>query len=76
MVSALKPNANDLAKKYLKDHGIKQNFVAEKMGISTPNLCDRLNGRLKFDADFAIEFSRAVNISPEFFLKTSFSKRK
>lgn len=74
MVSALKPNANNLAKKYLQDHGIKQSFIAEKMGISTPNLSNKLNGRSKFDADFAIEFSKVLDISPDIFLKNSFSK--
>lgn len=74
MVSALKPNASHLAKKYLQDHGIKQSFIAYKMGISTSNLSNKLNGRSKFDADFAIEFSKVLNISPNIFLKSYFSK--
>jgi transcriptional regulator with XRE-family HTH domain len=74
LVSALKPNASFLAKEYLKNHGIKQSYVADRMGISYSSLSCKLNGRRKFDADFAIEFSKILNISPDIFLKSSFSK--
>ena len=69
MVSVLKDDARKLAKKYLHDHGIKQSWLADKMGIGEPTLSGRLNGRYKFDADFALAFSKALDISPDIFLK-------
>lgn len=69
MVSILKENASQKAKEYLRANGIKQSWVANKMGISEPVLSGRLNGRYNFDADFALAFSKALNISPDIFLK-------
>lgn len=69
MVDVLVPNARELAKQYLKEHGIKQSFVADKMGISEPTISARLNGKRRFDADFAIAFSKALQILPSIFLK-------
>lgn len=75
MVNYAKENANVIAKKYLKSHGIKQRFIAKSMGISEPTLTGRLNGRLKFDSDFSIAFAKALNISPNIFLKYKFSDK-
>lgn len=69
MANVLKENARKLAKQYLRDHGIKQSWLADKLGISEPTLSGRLNGRYKFDADFAVAFSKALDISPDIFLK-------
>lgn len=69
MVSVLKDDARKLAKQYLCDHGIKQSWLADRLGISEPTLSGRLNGRYKFDADFAVAFSKALDISPDIFLK-------
>lgn len=62
-------NANKILIKYLEEHGIKQNFVAKKMGISSATFGKRLHGRLKFDADFAISVSKVLGIDPKIFLK-------
>lgn len=67
MASVLKDNARKLAKQYLREHGIKQSWLADKLGISEPTLSGRLNGRYKFDADFAMAFSKALGISPDIF---------
>ncbi|WP_331275745.1 helix-turn-helix transcriptional regulator [Lactobacillus crispatus] len=48
---------------------MKQNYVAKKVGISSANFSSRLNGRLKFNADFALTVSKALDIDPEIFLK-------
>lgn len=69
MVSVLKDDARKLAKQYLRDHGIKQSWLADRLGISEPTLSGRLNGRYKFDADFAVAFSKTLGISPDIFLK-------
>lgn len=49
MASVLKNDARKLAKQYLRDHGIKQSWLADKLGISEPTLSGRLNGRYKFE---------------------------
>ncbi|WP_288557789.1 helix-turn-helix transcriptional regulator [uncultured Lactobacillus sp.] len=69
MASVLKDDARKLAKQYLRDHGIKQSWLANKLGITEPMLSGRLNGRYKFNADFAVAFSKALGISPDIFLK-------
>jgi plasmid maintenance system antidote protein VapI len=68
-MSVVKDNANEILKKYLKEHGIKQNFVAKKMGISSATFGNRLHGRLKFNADFAIAVSKVLEIDSKTFLK-------
>ena len=69
LVNVLDKDAERIAKEYLKTHGIKQSYVANKMGISETTLSSRLNGRLKFDANFALAFAKALNLSPTIFLK-------
>lgn len=69
LVNVIEKDAQKIAKNYLKTHGIKQSYVANKMGISEATLSSRLNGRLKFDANFAIAFAKALNLSPSIFLK-------
>lgn len=68
-MSVVKENAGEILQKYLEDHGIKQNFVARKMGISSSNFNNHLHGRLKFDADFAVAVSKVLNIDSNIFLK-------
>ena len=69
LVNVLDKDAERIAKEYLKTHGIKQSYVANKMGISETTLSSRLNGRLKFDENFALAFAKALNLSPTIFLK-------
>lgn len=74
-MTVVKKNANKILKTYLKNHGIKQSFVAREMGLRPSNFGDRLNGRLKFTADFAIRASSVLKISPNIFLKFDNPKR-
>lgn len=69
LVNVIENDAERIAKNYLKTHGIKQSYVASKMGISETTLSSRLNGRLKFDANFALAFAKALDLSPTIFLK-------
>lgn len=69
MVRTTKENAGKILKDYLREHGIKQNYVAKKVGISSANFSGRLNGRLKFNADFALTVSKVLDIDPDIFLK-------
>lgn len=68
-MTVVKEDANEILSKYLKEHGIKQNFVAKKMGISSATFGSRLHGRLKFNADFALAVSKALGINADIFLK-------
>lgn len=65
----VKENASEILYLYLRDHGIKQNYVARKMGISSANFSSRLHGRLKFNAEFALAVAKALDIDPTIFLK-------
>lgn len=68
-MTVVKEDANEILSKYLKENGIKQNFVAKKMGISSATFGSRLHGRLKFNADFALAVSKALGINADIFLK-------
>ena len=68
-MSVVKENAGEILENYLEDHGIKQKFVAESIGVSSATFSSRLKGRLKFDADFAIAVARVLNIDVNIFLK-------
>lgn len=67
-MTVVKENAAKILQKYLQDHGIKQSFVASKIGMSESSFSSRLNGRLKFSAEFAIAVSKALNIKADIFL--------
>ena len=68
-MTVVKDNAGEILSKYLEEHGIKQNFVDKKMGISSATFGSRLHGRLKFDADFAVAAAKALGIDSDIFLK-------
>lgn len=68
-MTVVKDNANVILQNYLKDHGIKQSYVAKKIGISSASFSNRLHGRLKFDGDFAIAVSKVLDIDISIFLK-------
>lgn len=68
-MTMVKKDAGKILQTYLNEHGIKQTFVANKMGISNSNFNDRMRGRLKFDADFALAVAKALKIDAHIFLK-------
>ena len=72
MVQVTLPKANLILKDYLKSHGIKQNFVAKKIGISPQVFNAYVNGQNKFNADFALSVAKALNISPNIFLNKNY----
>ena len=69
-----KENSSEILKKYLNDHGIKNKYLADKLGISATNLNYYLNGKGKFTVDFALAVSGALEISPDIFLNKSYKK--
>ena len=74
MVQVTEPNANEILKSYLEDHGISQAFVARKMGVTRQTFNAYINGSNKFDADFAFSVATALGISPKIFLKKTYRK--
>lgn len=74
VVQVTEPNAHEILKNYLKNHGITQAFVAKKMGISPQTFNAYVNGQYIFDADFAFSVAKVLNISPSIFLKKSYRK--
>ena len=54
--------------KYLKDNGIKQNFLSEKTGIPENTLSMVLNGKIKLDADKFVDIIKALGLDPNEFI--------
>jgi len=56
-------------KTYLDEHGIKQRYIAEKVGISLSTFNNKLNGKHGISADEIELVCGALNVSPELFIK-------
>lgn len=54
---------------YIEEHGIKQNAVANKCGISASTFSAILTGRRKMYADDLRDVCFALNVSPEIFIE-------
>lgn len=54
-------------KKYLKDHGIQQVFVADKAGIDRSVFNLMLNGKRTIKADALVDICNAINIDMNMF---------
>lgn len=74
MIPVVNPNAGDILKEYLFKHGIKQSFVAKQMKLSDTTFSARINGRLRFTAEFAIQVASVLGISPDIFFSKSYRK--
>lgn len=72
MPEVTEKNSKQILIDYLNDHGIKQKYLAKKLGISETSLSYRLNGRSKFTLDFAFAVSKALDISPRVFLSKNY----
>lgn len=51
-------------RKYIDDHGIKQEYISDKTNISSPILSAILNGKRKFDVEEFILIVGALNTDP------------
>lgn len=56
-------------KKYLEENGIKQAFVAEKIGIGASQLNRVLNTGRKIDCVTYYKICRALNVPLEYFME-------
>lgn len=53
---------NDLIRQYLKDHGIKQSFLADKCGWTRQRACKIINGKQKMTVDDFDAVCDALNV--------------
>lgn len=60
--------ANKKLNEYLKEHGISQSFLAEKLGISRTRMSMMLNEKRKMTADDLIKICKILKVSPEMFM--------
>lgn len=75
MPKVVKSNASEILETYLNKNGIKKSWLARKLGISASQLGDRLHGRVRFDADFAIQVASILDISADIFLNKNYAIR-
>lgn len=74
MVLVTKKNSNEILKNYIKSHGIKQRFIANKIGMSDQQFSNLLAGRSNFTGDKAIMVSKALNIPLDIFLDRNYTE--
>ena len=58
----------DAIKRYLNENGIKQSYLAEKIGMSAPTLSALLNGKRSFEIEEYINICNALKLPFDFFM--------
>ena len=56
------PKEETKLKRILREKGIKQTFVADKMGVNVRKINDYVNGRTSLKLDVAIQIANILNI--------------
>lgn len=59
----------DILRQHILENGIKQNFVAEKVGMSPELLRRSLDGKRKLQADEFIAICNALSLDLSFFME-------
>jgi plasmid maintenance system antidote protein VapI len=54
---------------YLKENGIKQTWLADRLDVPVTTLNGIINGRAEMKADMFISICRILNVPPETFAK-------
>lgn len=57
--------SSESLKKAVEDSGYKQNFIAEKVGVSEQALSAILNGRQKIDVDTFFGIASVLRMTPD-----------
>lgn len=52
-------------KNEIKKQGLKQNFIANKLGITKTNFSNKLSGRARFTADELIKLVNFLRLNPK-----------
>lgn len=55
---------NDNLKSIIKSNGLKQKYVAEKIGFTPQNFSNMLNGRKRFEIENVINICNTLGITP------------
>ena len=58
-----------LIKQYLEENGIKQTFLAQKLGMTASVVSDICSGNRRIDCVEYLHICRALNLPLDFFLK-------
>lgn len=53
----------------IQERGIKQSFLAEKLGVTETRLSSRLTGRVKLEVPMFLDLCRLIGIDPMEYLK-------
>lgn len=71
LVTVLKKEAYKELKSVIDKRGLKQNYVARKIGITPNYLGQILNGKRKLSADVAIKAAQVLGLPLDIFLNLS-----
>ncbi|NMV48156.1 helix-turn-helix transcriptional regulator [Lactobacillus reuteri] len=71
MVTVLKKEAYKELKSVIDKRGLKQNYVAQKIGITPNYLGQILNGNRKLSTDVAIKAAQVLELPLDVFLNLS-----
>lgn len=71
MTTVLKDDAYKLLKKEIANRGIKNKFIANKIGISSNYLGQVLNGSRPLSMNVAVNVSQVLGVPLSIFLKQS-----
>ena len=58
----------DAIKQYLYENGIKQSYLAKKIGMSAPTLSALLNGKRSFEIEEYVSICNALELPFDFFM--------
>ena len=67
MPEVIKDDAYKVLRSTIESRGLKQNYVAKRIGITPNYLASILNGRRRLNADIAIRASQVLEIHWIFF---------
>lgn len=71
MPEVIKDDAYKVLRSTIENKGLKQNYVAEQIGITPNYLTSILNGRRRLNANVAISASQVLGIPLDIFLHKS-----
>ena len=71
LVTILKKEAYKELKSVIDERGLKQNYVAQKIGITPNYLGQILNGNSKLSTDVAIKAAKVLGLPLDVFLNLS-----
>lgn len=56
-------NFIEVVKDKIKKKGLKNNYIAQKMGINNVSFSDRLTGKVNFKTDEVFKLAKILNIN-------------